>query len=130
MILAGIRSSHSADVLVLLKEGPLSCLDVFFPVVWRRCEGHNYHFILLPHHLFHITPVGKMFSFFQQIFSMFFICLITTHSTSFCAEPAAGLFNWLHAGFLFPFFLLNLLPMILLPPDVPGRNCLIAVALF
>ena len=38
-----------------------SCLDVFFSSGEERGEGIN--FILLPHHHFNITLVGKMFSF-------------------------------------------------------------------
>ena len=58
MIFSGMRSSHSADVVV--REHSPSHLDVFFSVVGRRCEGCNYHFILLPDHLFNITMVGKV----------------------------------------------------------------------
>ena len=69
MIFLWIRSSHS--VLVLVREDSPSCLDVFFSAAGRSGEGCNYHFILLPHHLFNITLLGKMFSFSQQIFSCF-----------------------------------------------------------
>ena len=112
MIFLWIRSSHS--VLVLVREDSPSCLDVFFSAAGRSGEGCNYHFILLPHHLFNITLLGKMFSFSQQIFSCFSYDL--SHHTPYpLAEPTAGLFNWLHAGFPFILFsLLNSLPTILL----------------